>query len=253
MLPIRLINNLFATFALLAMFGAGCPGNSEDAAVASETPLHEEDAPDGLYWYPAEEGAELTYTNSGAMGEGVTQVTVTSVQSGSDGVAVSAQEVVTDAAGSTVDVERTFVTGSDGSLLIDVEAFGAMAPGMTISATGDDIRIPSIEDLEAGGAAEGTTFVEMEGSGISFRNDIAYTVAGGGIESVTVPAGTWDAYRVDVSLEVTSSMTGTFATGTSSYWFVPGFAVVREESTMEGGGMSTTITTELTESTVLPE
>jgi hypothetical protein len=141
-----------------------------------------------------------------------------------------------------VTVERTFRTGADGSLQISADAFGAFGSGFTVTAVGDDIVIPAIADLEAGNGSSGQTYVEMSGTGMQMRNDVTYTVSGVGAESVTVPAGTVEAYVVEIALEIDSSLTGATTPGSARYWFVPGFGVVKQVTTVLGMALGTELT-----------
>jgi hypothetical protein len=64
----------------------------------------------------------------------------------------------------------------------------------------------------------------------------------------TVPAGSYGrAYLVTLELTVDSSV-GAGVTGTLRYWFVPGFARVRQESTID----TATFVEELAASSVTP-
>ena len=72
-----------------------------------------------------------------------------------------------------------------------------------------------------------------------------------GMESVTVPAGTFDALRVevDVSLDIEATYSGlslpvTFS-GDYTYWFAPGVGWVRASGTGSVLGSSFSDTTEL--------
>lgn len=189
----------------------------------------EQSSENHLYFYPPVEGATLKYETSGGMVAGTTDVTVNSVTSGADGETVTVTEVVSSAAGEPVTIQRTMHTAADGSLRMNAGSFfGFGSAGFTVTTEGDDIVIPPVADLEAGRETSGSTFVEMSGAGMSMRNDVNYTVKGAGRESVTVPAGTAEAYVVEISLDINSSVAGA-TTGTGRYWFVPGFGLVRQE------------------------
>mgnify|MGYP006976742325 CR=1 FL=1 len=192
---------------------------TEDAGQAIEN---------GLYYYPPVEGATLRYQNSGGTGASTLDVTVTSVTSSGDGQTVAVTEVVGSDAGQPVTIERTLQTGADGSLRLNAGTFGAFGPNFEVTAEGDDIVIPSVADLQAGKQSSGSTFVEMSGSGMTMRTDMTYTVTGVGWESVTVPAGTVEAYLVEIQFEGTNSVMGA-VTARGRYWFVPEFGLVRQE------------------------
>lgn len=227
-----------SVIAFVALFAAACTNapeatpNSGEATPTATSPGSGGDAnADALYYYPPVEGATLRLTNSGAVSS-TSDVTVNTVTSGPDGQTVAVTEVISGS-GEPITVERTFHTSQAGGLSIDAAAFGASAPGFTVTATGDDIVIPPIAELESGSTPSGETFVELSGSGVTMRNDVTYTVAGDGVESVTVPVGTVEAYVVKITLNITSSVAGQ-VTGTARYWFVPGFGLVRQETTITG-------------------
>lgn len=221
-----------------ATSAAGSPAAS---AAGDETPSTS--AENALYFYPPVNGATIKLTNTGAVG-GTTDVTVRTVVSGADQQTVTVKEV-NSGSGTPVTVERTFRTGPDGSLSIDASAFGASAPGFRVTATGDDVLIPPITDLETGRSSTGKTFVEFTGSGVTGRNDVTYVVTGAGFKPVTVKAGSVEAYVVKLELNIKSSFAGV-ANGTATYWFRPGFGLVRQETTVAGS----TIVTELTSTSV---
>jgi hypothetical protein len=202
------------------------PDSSAPTTPAETTGAPEQSIDDSLYFYPPVEGATLRY-EVGGLAPGTVDVTVNSVTSGADGQTVAATQVVT-AQGESVTVEQTVRTGADGSLSLDAATFFASGTGFTVTGVGDAIVIPPVADLEAGRESSGSTFVEMESAGLSMRNDVTYTVRGAGYESVTVPAGTTEAYVVEIQLDITSSVVGA-QSGSGRYWLVPGFGLVRQE------------------------
>lgn len=225
--------------------------DSPDATGADETTTTEADEADGidrsnaLFMSPPEEGAELTVAESG-IASATTTVSVLRVDETADGITVSTSEVVSGEGGD-VTVERSYTTGADGSLSISAAGFFASGTGFEVTATGDDIRIPSIAELASGDAASGNTFVELNASGIDARNDVSYTVTGGGTESVTTPLGTFDAQIVTIDLAISSSIGGD-QTGTVRYAFLPGFGVLTTDVAIAGFAINSTVTS----STVTP-
>jgi len=223
-----------AVAALLALIPlTACSSDSDSSTTpdsgAPTTPADtggsEQSSETATYFYPPVQGATLTYRNSMDIGEFTTEVTVNSVTSGGDGQTIVATEVSTG--DETVSVERSMRIASDGSLHLSVTpgityAFG---PWLGLTYEGDDIVIPSLADLEAGRTSSGT-FVEIEDDGE--RGDIAYTVRGAGREQVTVPAGTAEAYVVEIEFEFTDKENENVSR-TGRYWLVPGFGQVRQE------------------------
>jgi len=221
--------------------GGSTPPPTSPPAPATSAPPDAGAAGDALYFYPPVEGATLTYA-LGGMASGTSEVVVDSVTTGGDGDVVTITETV-NSGGTPVTVERSFTTGPDGGLTVSAAAFAASAPGMEVTATGDDLTIPPISELEAGGTASGETFVEFSGAGFDGRSDVVYTISGRGFESVTVPAGTVEAYAVELDLQLENSTVGSVE-GTMTYWFLPGFGMVRQDFDLG----PITGTTELSES-----
>jgi hypothetical protein len=248
-----------ALFALVGLFASACGGadtttdagggggaGSTAASSSEATPTSEAAEASALYFYPPVEGASLTFKNSGAVA-GTTTVTVQKVTAGADGQTVTAAEV-NHGAGTPVTVERTFLTSPGGSLRIDAAAFGASAPGFKVTASGDDVAIPAISELDSGKTSAGKTFVEFSSSSVGGRSDVTYSVTGIGFADVKVPAGEFRAYVVEFTADIKSSFASfnNTAKSTIRYWLVPGFGLVRQEATVGGQ----TLVTELSASSV---
>lgn len=220
---------------------------AETTISADETTTTEDESDDtasidrstALFMAPPESGAELTVEETGPVAA-TTVVTIGSVDESDAGITVETSEVVTSGSES-VTVERSYTTARDGSLSISAAGFFASGTGFEVTATGDDIRIPSVAELSAGEASTGTTFVELNASGIDARNDVSYTVAGAGTESVTTPLGTFDAQIVTIDLTISSSIAGD-QTGTVRYAFLPGFGVLQTDVAIAGFAFSSTVT-----------
>jgi len=204
---------------------------------------------DQLYFYPPVEGAELTVITDGDGSQST--VRVVGVEETAAGQIVRVSQSFGDADGLTV--EATYTTGRDGSLILEVDSFLLSTTempemdGIATEASGDDMVIPAIEDLEAGKTTSGTAVVTMGMEGFEISNETTFTVSGQGYESVTTALGTFEAYVVDVALTIESNFVGT-QEGSIRYWFVPGFGWIRQETSI--GGM--TIVNEVTASTVTP-
>ncbi|GAA4450005.1 TapB family protein [Phytohabitans houttuyneae] len=193
----------------------------------------------GLYFYPPVEGATLEYTLGGLV-TGTNSVTVDSVTDGEGGRTVTVTEK-----GSGPAAERTFVTRRDGGLIVDVGAFGASAAGLTVKGSGEDVAVPPVADLDAGKKGTGRTSVEVSGPGLAGEHQVSYTVTGTGTESVTVPAGTTEAYAITLDLDLGKGFAGV-TTASGTFWLKPGFGLVKQEVTISG----LTLTAELAKSSV---
>lgn len=229
------------TLAVSACDGGGGtdPTPTSTAGTSAAATTGEDLFGPALHFYPAKVGATLNYANSGSI-SGTSTVTVDAVESSARGIEVTVTEVISGT-GSPVNVKRTFVTSKPGGLSIDSSAFFAAAPGIRVTAAGDDFIIPPIKQLEAGQTGTGSSFVELTGPGFSGRNDVKYTVSGAGYASVTVPAGTVNAYVVKLGLDITSSFAGK-TTGVVTYWFLPAFGLIKQETAVAGTKAMTQLT-----------
>jgi hypothetical protein len=231
---------------VLALPVTACDSGGDEAPAANEpattTAPATPDAPadSGLYFYPPVKGATLEYTLGGVV-SGTTSVTVDSVTEGADGRTVTVTEKGTAPA-----AKREFVTGTDGGLIVDIGAFAASAAGFTVEGAGEDVTVPPAADLEAGKKGTGRTAVEVSGPGLDGRSQpVTYTVTGTGVEPVTVPAGSTEAFVVTLDLDLGAGFAGvTEASG--KFWLRPGFGLVRQEVTISGF----TLTSELAKTSV---
>jgi hypothetical protein len=79
------------------------------------------------------------------------------------------------------------------------------------------------------------------GQDIPAKNETAYSCTGGGTESVTVPAGTFDAVRMNCTTDMTITVTmngvdvPTAITNTSTLWYAPGIGLVKSDNVISTG------------------
>ena len=106
---------------------------------------------------------------------------------------------------------------------------------------GDQVFTPPLLGLEAefdapsGFSESGTIALTVTGVGTfpgAYQNDVSVI----GLEVVQVPAGTFQALRVDSVLEITANVLGTpiEITGSVSEWFASGIGVVKSEGVIGG-------------------
>ena len=210
--------------------------DTSDTTVAADEGI---DVDGALFLAPPVEGAELTIEDTGIV-TGTTTMTVTSVEESDAGITVSTTEVVSSDGTDPVTVQRRYTTAPDGSLSVSVDAFVAQGEGFEVTAAGDDIRIPSIDELSGGVATSGSSFVELAAEGLEARTDVSYTITSGGTESVTTPLGTFDVQIVDLELTISSSLAGD-QTGTVRFSFLPGFGVLKTDTSIAGFDVVSTV------------
>jgi hypothetical protein len=95
----------------------------------------------------------------------------------------------------------------------------------------------------------GTMNIAGQTADVSGDTQSNYTAIG--IESVTVPAGTFDAIKIEIpnTINITSTFQGTTVpitvNGTTTSWFAQGIGWIRSVSSSDFGGIATTETIEL--------
>lgn len=199
-------------------------------------------------YYPVREGATWGYssTSSAAPSYSYTD-TITSVYANSftltsqyDNLTRTQEWSCTDEGISAVSLGGG-VSTSMSNLVIETQSASGVTYPVTIS-PGDtwqhQIDFTGTMDI-AGEAGDASGFVFSEFTAL-------------GMESVTVPAGTFDAMKVEVytTFDALVDFQGTFVPvmfiSTSTSWFVQGIGWVRSESNSEFMGQTTTETIELT-------
>jgi len=85
----------------------------------------------------------------------------------------------------------------------------------------------------------------INGKSIPAKNETAYSCTAAGTESVTVPAGTFDAVRVDcqadinITITVSGAEVPTHVTTTSTMWYAPGVGTVKSDNVISGAANNT--------------
>ena len=257
--------------ASLALVGAGC---GQNAAVSPSAPAGQQAAPVtrqpvaapapaavpstttadvcGNPYYPFKPGLAITYgvTPSPAANSDYT-IRVVSVTGAT--AAIRAEM----AAGVTADMEADCANGT--VAMKGTFDLGAAAKGMTVKTTlvsSSGTFMPA--DVAAGSTWSNTQTVKMETSGgtgeVAAMGPITSTTTeqskAVGQESVTVPAGTFDALKVEVTRTITSELAGPPpgvtlppgmklptpppTTSTSTEWWVKGIGLVKTVTTTQG-------------------
>ncbi len=195
-------------------------------------------------FFPAVEGRVLTYRNNvPGMGASEFSHTFSDVTANSFNLNIGV--------GDGESVVQKWTCSADGLLSPEMAQMPGMAEGMTfnyIEASG--ATLPAAGQMTAG--HEWTTHYVVEvampdlGQGamsMSETVDLVNTVAGE--ESVTVPAGTFDAVRVDTAGTIAVSIAGAPASNiemSMASWYAEGVGLVRQEIGGMLGGEDTIVT-----------
>jgi hypothetical protein len=182
-------------------------------------------------YLPLRQGATWSYGTS----EGSMTWTVTSASS-------SAATMDFNIPGGTFTVNWTCAPG--GLASYDFGSFGSsdlagLGSVEIVSSSGS--WLPTVDELESGASwsHEFTTSVSsaVEGFSVNIEATTTENFTAAGVETVSVPAGTFEAIRVDESATTTISgapipIPSTSSTGT--YWYAPGVGIVRWTNSSEG-------------------
>ena len=195
-------------------------------------------------FFPAVEGRVMTYRNTvPTFGESEFSHTFSDVTASSFNLNIGV--------GDGKSVVQKWTCSADGLLSPEMAQMPGMAEGMTfnyLEASG--ATLPAADQMTAG--HEWTTHYVVEvtmpdlGQGamsMSETVDLVNTVAGE--ESVTVPAGTFDAMRVDTTGTIAVSIAGAPASNiemSMASWYAEGVGLVRQEIGGMLGGEDTIVT-----------
>ncbi len=229
-----------AATAAEAPAAAATPTAAPTATTAAPVAAGDCDNP----FFPAVEGRVMTYRNTvPAFGESEFSHTFSDVTDSSFNVNIGV--------GDGENIIQKWTCSADGLLSPEMAQMPGMAEGMTfeyIEASG--ATLPAADQMTAG--HEWTTHYVVEvtmpdlGQGamsMSETVDLVNTVAGE--ESVTVPAGTFDAVRVDTAGTIAVSIAGAPASNVEMSivsWYAEGVGLVRQEIGGMLGGEDTIVT-----------
>jgi hypothetical protein len=140
----------------------------------------------------------------------------------------------TGQAGSVSTVQQVYIFYPDGTIGYPVtDANG-------VSATGNGVRWPDAAGLASGQVYHSVLPVQVSQAGGSYQN-ANVTVQGAGMAPVTVPAGTYQATVVDMTI---ATKVGGFSTAVEvRTWLAPATGPVRSEVFVHAGGKTQLITT----------
>jgi len=249
---IPLLAIVVLVFAVLACNFSGTPTSeppvtSVPSAMPAASPVPSSSSPSGACansLYPVVAGASWTYTTTiGVIGDYTRTIMTVSPDGFTD------QDVFSNGA------TRTGEWGCDsGSLIAHQPDGGPTGVVQTDNATAE-FQTTALSGVTLPAAVNvGDTWMQnftlegnesINGKSIPAKNETAYSCTAGGIESVTVPAGTFDAVRVDCNTEITITVTVAGAevpahvSSTSTMWYAAGVGMVKSDNVISGAASNT--------------
>jgi len=185
--------------------------------------------------FPVAVGEKWVYADHlGALGSATTVNTIKSVKPTSGGNLVTMTDANDIGGPAAKTTKITYLFHSDGSIGVPFTQAG----NGTVTIKSGSIVWPPAAAIASGQAHTSVLQIAIKEGGQTLNEKVHVTVKGGGTQSVTVPAGTYQATVVDETM--TESILGHHVSLEIRTWLAPGVGPVQSElvdSSPLGGGM----------------
>jgi hypothetical protein len=158
---------------------------------------------------------------------------ITAVTPVSGGQQVTMRSAITSL-GSTSHDAAFYVVHSDGSISLPFSQFDTSSSGASVKLISGDIFWPPADQLSSGRAYHDALKIEFSTNGTTQDVTAHVTVRGAGTQSVTVPAGTYNADVVNMTMAET--IEGISVSSVVRTWLAPGVGPVQSEVILHEGG-----------------
>ncbi len=223
--------------------GAATPAGTATAAAATTSSPAAATASLMSVPFPVAVGNTWTFKVTTSLGDGTTVSKMSAVVPVSDGQQVTMTST-NDIDGSTTSTSETYVFRPDGSILYPLSQFDSSGSGVTVSGSG--IVWPPAATIDSGKPSTSELKLSIDADGQKIATTAHITVQGAGTQTVTVPAGTYQATVVDMTEAI--SVEGVEATVEVTTWLAPGVGPVKDEVLTDEAGTSHVTATEELES-----
>jgi hypothetical protein len=136
--------------------------------------------------------------------------------------------------GTTSTHASTYVFGSDGSITYPLSQFES---GSGVSLSGSGVFWPPAAVIDSGKPSTSALKISISESGQKFSTTAHITVQGAGSASVSVPAGSYQATVVDMTIALT--VDGVSVTEQIKTWLAAGVGPVKDEVILDEAGTNT--------------
>jgi hypothetical protein len=206
-------------------------GGSTSAASANSVP------------FPVGVGDSWTYSTSDAAGTTGTVVNkMTAVTPVSGGQQVTMADTITTS-GSTTSNSAYYVFHSDGSITLPFSQFNTGSSTSSVKLLSGTLEWPSASALASGQSSNSTLQIQFSTNGQTENVTADITVKGAGTQSVTVPAGSYNATVVNMTMSET--VEGIPVSDTVTTWLAPGVGPVKSQVVIDENGTSVTAGTQV--------
>ncbi len=237
----RLAALAVVTVALLAgCTPAGPAATSDPTGATTGAPTGSAGASIASIYYPVGEGNTWVYSIDYGTGSTVTDTEVmTSVVPEGDGARVTIERTFVWDDGSQPQLVDTidYVFAADGSLSVPFQSIPT-AGGSTVTVKSGTMTWPSDAEFEAGTPQTGTIEATVVTSASTVNEVVDFSIAGAGLEDVTVPAGSYSARKLAQTLTISLPELGVEGLViNATTWLADGVGPVRTEvpDTLSGG------------------
>ncbi len=158
---------------------------------------------------------------------------ITAVTPASGGQQVTMRSAITSL-GSTSHDTAYYVVHSDGSISLPFSQFDTSSSGASVKLISGNIFWPPADQLSSGQAYHDALKIEFSTNGTTQNVTAHVTVRGAGTQSVTVPAGTYNADVVNMTMAET--IEGISVSSVVRTWLAPGVGPVKSEVILHEGG-----------------
>jgi hypothetical protein len=159
--------------------------------------------------------------------------TMTAVTPVSGGQQVTMSSAITSL-GTTTHDTAYYVVHSDGSISLPFSQFDTNSSGSSVKLISGSIFWPPADELSSGQAYHDALLIEFSEGGTEQKVIAHVTVRGAGTQSVTVPAGTYNADVVNMTMSET--IEGISVSSVVKTWLAPGVGPVQSEVILHEGG-----------------
>jgi hypothetical protein len=227
-----------AGLVLAGCGGSSSSGGSTGSNAASSSPAASHGSGSGgstsavtTASVPFPVGVGNTWKYKTTYGRTVNRMTAVTPVSG--GQQVTMRSAITSL-GTTTHDTAYYVVHSDGSISLPFSQFDTSSSGTSVKLISGSIFWPPADQLSSGRAYHDALKIEFSEDGMEQKITAHVTVRGAGTQSVTVPAGTYNADVVNMTMSET--IEGIAASSVVKTWLAPGVGPVQSEVILHEGG-----------------
>lgn len=226
---------------------AGCGGSNGSSASSGSSGTGSSSAPSTSSSGSASSGGSTTVTSAATVpfpvgvgdtwtykttyGRTVNKMTAVTPVSGGQQVTMSS---AITSLGTTSNDTAYYVIHSDGSISLPFSQFDTNSSGTSVKLISGSIFWPPAAELTSGKAYHDTLRIEFIEGGVKQKVDAHVTVQGAGTQSVTVPAGTYNATVVNMTMAET--IHGIAVSSEVRTWLATGVGPVKSEVILDEAG-----------------